>query len=56
MIGAGVPLDACDRNPLSVSWMEWVSDDHLDRQIPGSMTLPRPAEARAISRQPSASP
>jgi hypothetical protein len=56
MIGAGMPFYACDLNPLAVSWMEWVSDDHLDRQTPGSMTLLRPAAAKAILLPPSASP
>ena len=56
MIGAGMPFYACDLNPLAVSWMEWVSDDHLDRQTPGSMTLLRQAAENRISPQPSVSP
>ena len=41
MIGAGMPFDARDLNRLTVSWMERVSNAHLDRQIPGSMSLLR---------------
>jgi hypothetical protein len=56
MIGAGMPFDARNLDRLTVPWMERVSNDHLDRQIPGSMTLLPPAAARVISRPPSASP
>lgn len=39
MIGTRMPFGAGDMNRLTMSWMERVSDDHVDRQIPGSMTL-----------------
>jgi hypothetical protein len=54
MLGIRVPFGAGDENRSTMLWMEWVSDDHLDRQIPGSMTLFRPAAENRIWRRRSA--
>jgi len=35
MRGACVPFRAGHENRPPMLWMEWVSDDHVDRQIPG---------------------
>ena len=54
MRGACVPFRAGDENRSSMLGMEWVSDDHVDRQIPGSMTLFRLEPGRLTSRPRSA--
>ena len=56
MRGVCVPFRAGDENRSSMLWMEWVSDDQVDRQIPGSITLFRPAEGSRISRRRSVWP
>src|SRR4051812_8001111 len=54
MLRPGESLAVHYRDRLTEAGMEWVVDDHLTRQTPGIVTLPRPAGARAILRQRSA--
>ena len=55
MLLATVLLAAENAHRVSASGMERVEDLHLKSQTPGIVTLARPAAARAIWRQPSAS-
>ena len=51
-----VPFRAGDENRSSMLGMEWVTDDHVGPQIPGSMTPFRPAEESRIWRRRSVWP
>src|SRR5262245_24649418 len=56
MLRPGESLPVQHRDRLTEARMEWVVDDHLTRQTPGIVTLPRPAPARVTWPPPSASP
>ncbi len=45
--GAGVALYANDGNDFAAAWMKRIEDPNLYRRKPGSMTLLRPASAKA---------
>jgi hypothetical protein len=49
VVGAGVALHADNGDNFVAARMKPVADSNLSRQTPGSMTLLRLAQARAIS-------
>jgi hypothetical protein len=52
MITSRMPLGADNTDEIAASRMIRIGDLRLKSQTPGSMTLVRPARAKAISRQP----
>jgi hypothetical protein len=48
--GAGVALYANDRNNFAIARVKRIEDPNFECRTPGSMTLLRPAPARAIYR------
>ena len=48
MVDACVALAADRDNNLAAPRMEWIKDQHFNRQTPGIMTLVRPVSARRI--------
>jgi hypothetical protein len=52
MSDTSVSFRADNADRRATPWMEWIGDFDLNRRNAGSMSLLRPAAAKAISRPP----